>query len=531
MQINSKNDVHYGYVRVEMTAMDTKAVLSKTSHRIADFIVNISETNVPDDCLSAALCPLSVPPDQDATNHILVLNDDCLRNVLQRLNLTDLCKAADVCVRFNQAAKYIFRTNYSADLTTNYSADFNTFNFANYATNILNLKLSDIETLLRNFGPAIESLEIDKNLLGIGTFDRATDVICMISKYCRNVKNMTISNVNLNQEFKRLQPIFAQLEHFRMNEEEYDCFEKLQEMDATMAYLLSVCDNLKTLHLERNECEIQNPLKCIVQKFPSLQEARIDFYSSVHDDILKKFFELNPTLKRLEMYLTDEEVRPTRLFRWIGQHLVHLTELDIYGKFDNDLENSVIEQRQNDYQCLGRLSKLKVLKLNLCSLSVTPLIESLAANSIPIEHLEIVDGFFDNESIKNISKLKKIKILRLSYSNNMTDDYLIELAKELPQLSELILEFFNCYEDTYISTIGITQVILHANRLSLLDLGLMCIKIKIDIDDYNAILKSVQNRPTKTKLVIEFRSSAVKFDISETILHQNRDWINIISRR
>lgn len=108
--------------------------------------MDFGEANIIDDLNS-----LSLPPDQDATNDILILNDDCLRNVLERLNLLELSSAAEVCVRFNRLAKDIFRSKYN--------------NFTDDIVDFCRLRLFDIEIVLRNFGSLIESLQINENIL------------------------------------------------------------------------------------------------------------------------------------------------------------------------------------------------------------------------------------------------------------------------------------------------------------------------------------------------------------------------------
>lgn len=210
----------------------------------------------------------------------------------------------------------------------------------------------------------------------------------------------------------------------------------------------------------------------------------------------------------------------TKVFRWIGKHLIYLIELE----FDECL-SSINKDDQEDVQFLSSLKSLKVLKLNFYWFSVTPLMESLAANNIPIVHLVLRKGSVDIKAIKGISKLKQIKILEMTKTSNMTDDYLIELAKELPQLIELHLEITILWKFN-LSTTGITKAISHANSLSFLKLKIAN-TIKIELDDYNDMLKSVMTRPERTKLVIDIASKAIEDNVPRSILHQNCDRLTI----
>lgn len=155
--------------------------------------------------------------------------------------------------------------------------------------------------------------------------------------------------------------------------------------------------------------------------------------------------------------------------------MVNLTELE-FDECLNIFETT--EHRQIDIHCFKSLTSLKVLKLNFHSFSITPLMENLAANEIPIEYLEIRFGFFDSQSIKAISKSKQIKIQKI-------DNFVIELAKELLQLKKLRLK--QIFDDFNLSITGITKLISHANRLSLLEINATN-KIKIEEKNYNAML-------------------------------------------
>lgn len=336
----------------------------------------------------------------------------------------------------------------------------------------------------------------------------------MIVKRCSNVKKLMISNVEMDQGLMPLQPLFAKLDHFIMERGiSYSDLKTVQDMDETMTYLLEACDNLKTFHLKRlhpdGSISISHskPIKFIGRKFKLLQEARIDGFDVTHD-ALEIFIEQNPTLNKLIVKsCNNENRRSTEVFGWIRQHLINLTELEFDEMF----------RGEKDFQSLSGLRLLRVLKLNFRWSSVTPLMEGLAANDIPIEHLKLSCGIVDSETIKAISKLKQIKIFETFVSNEMTDDYLIELSKELPQLRQQHLK--EVVSGSNISPIEIAKAISHANRLSLIKLDLIG-RIKIEVNDYNAILKSVLNRPENTKLVIDIKNEGIDVDVSEEILHQ-----------
>lgn len=96
-------------------------------------------------------------------------------------------------------------------------------------------------------------------------------------------------------------------------------------------------------------------------------------------------------------------------------------------------------------QSLVNLHSLKVLKLHFNRLSITPLTKALAANGIPIEHFEILGGVIDDDGIKSITQLKKLTVLELFHTLDMTNEHLITIAKELPNFSRISFATWNSY--------------------------------------------------------------------------------------
>lgn len=171
---------------------------------------------------------------------------------------------------------------------------------------------------------------------------------------------------------------------------------------------------------------------------------------------------------------------------------------------------------------MGQLKSLQLLEIVLGSNPVEPLITSLVTNETPIQHLVLRNGVIDNKAVEGLLQLKQIRVLNLSTISNLTEEHLIDIAKELPKLEELYL--FEVPDE--IGTIAIKKVVKHAKKLSVLRLVSMQ-SIEIDVDDYKAILKNVQSRPEKTKLMIEVVSDGDKVDVPEEMMNANREWLHI----
>lgn len=99
---------------------------------------------------------------------------------------------------------------------------------------------------------------------------------------------------------------------------------------------------------------------------------------------------------------------------------------------------------------------------------------------------------------------------------------MIDLAKGLPELNELHLEKMS----REFSTIAIKEVIEHSKKLSKLHLESKY-GIEIDVDDYLTMLKSVQNRPEKIKLLIEITTKIGQVDVPKEVMEENREWFHI----
>lgn len=248
----------------------------------------------------------------------------------------------------------------------------------------------------------------------------------------------------------------------------------------------------------------------IKHKFVKLEKAHM--FGCYHFDqgTVKDFIEKNPTLTKLSIVSNDNwtSAEPIDL---IGRHLKRLVELEI------DEEMCHIDGTH--FQSLGQLYALKVLKLNFSTTPTTPLLECLVKNKVSIEDLKVYNGYVDCKAIEYISHMKQIKKLELIENDGVfTDKHLIQLAEGLPQLNELHLKELS----NDITTIGLKQMLPHAQKLQLLQLESVY-SITIDVDDYKAMLKTVKNRPGKVNLLIKITSDGDKVEVDETMLAENRE--------
>lgn len=251
------------------------AALANVWHRIGNRKVNVKAGHLhhQPDYIRAPVNPLLLPPDQNSDSHILnALNDDCLREVFQKLNWIDLSKAAQVCVRFNQHAKVAFVGKYK-DLNLKFLPN-------KYQT----IKKKEAENLLQNFGEAIQSLDIDSFIL-----DLNVPFLRIASKYCTKLKVLKLHSFDFKGNLKKIRPLLQRLEELHFS----DC-----ECYYGMKFVLSNCLKLKVLRF--NSCDMGQGA-FIKQHFPKLEEASLNESYNFDESTLNSFIIQNPALMKLSI--------------------------------------------------------------------------------------------------------------------------------------------------------------------------------------------------------------------------------------
>lgn len=397
-------------------------------------------------------CIVSVDVHQPEQNPLILnmLHDDCFRDIFKYLDLFTLTNVAGVCVRFKRIAKEIFSSNHK------------------------HVRLSSIAVyerrMLRNFGSSMESLCVVAH-----TSSSNSAMFQLIRQHCSSkLKKLHLIRFPFGTDWMKLHPMPAQLENLTLE----NC-----EINGNFDRLMETCTELKVVNFTTCHSWYGDYLN---QKFPKIEHATFSSFGFGYCGF-DAFIKLNPSLKRLSFRLC--KMLLFDVINSVIQTLPLLTELEIDG---TQLHGTELEKIIPD---LSQLNCLKTLKLNFDSLSVTPLMKGLVENQAPIEHLKILSGIFDTEAIVAVSQMKQITILNLIKCNGLTDEHLTQLTKGLPQLKELHLN----HRYASISARGLKEMLVHANRLSLLELN----SIDFYIGDYQNMLATVQSRPERLKLLIE----------------------------
>lgn len=461
------------------------AALSKSEHRVAKCTLTVKPAYVKHQPDYKAF----KPPKQDSPQHILnALNDDCLEGVFKQFKLPDLSVAADVCVRFQQHAIDAFTLKYKHVIKFEHVAQFKG-------------NPGKFEVMLRNFGSLIQTLCVNRNVLKADSIE----LLKMVNKYVPTLKNLKLCNFQVAESVNDVHSLFSKLETLSLS----NC-----AFTSGAETLLTRCAELKQLALY----DVDWDNYCIDHTFPKLEEVLLSSCSTIDDAEFKKFITSNPTLKKLSID-DNSELKSVSIIQAIGKNLQNLVELKI------DQEH--FELRQNQFQkctlTLGQLSSLTKLTLNNNGFSVKLLLNKLAESAVPLEYLSLSNGSIgdDSSAIKSMSELLKLKHIELEHIKNLTDEHVSVLAKGLPQLREMHLKGKTA-ED--ITTDGLRNMLNHAKVLSHLVLQ-RASNVTIGMNDYKAMLKSVQDRAEKIKLVIEITGDGDKVDVPDKVLSANQEWL------
>lgn len=476
--MHTKENFQYGFIQFK-TEEIASTVLLRSPHWISNCMVKAKVADFWHQTVSQPEPPnpLYVPPEQDSDSQILnALNDDCLREIFKYFDVRDLTSVADVCVRFNELATKTFSSSYKMVIISSSTSE----------------KFQ--ESLLRNFGSSIEAIGFMSN-----TRNSDNSALRLIGQHCTTkLKQFSLMSFHFENKWPNFYPNFAQLETLTL----VDCHFK----NGTKQ-MLSTCADLKKLDFYG--CFWND--KCLNQTFSKIERAGFNSNFGFSNSEFDAFITLNPTLKYVSVIAGSLD--SSKVIQSVIQKLPTLLELEI------DLSTT----HPKEFEKLGQLNCLKVLKLNFNSLSVTPLMKSLVENRAPIEKLAIIKGQLDTEAIDTIAQMKEIQILDFVKCYGLTDEHIIAMATGLPQLQEFHLQKL---VSANLSTTGMKKMVAQASKLKLLELNFID-DIEIDVNDYKMMLKAVQNRPEKIKLLIEIKNNGDKVDGIEEILMENRNYLEI----
>lgn len=130
-------------------------------------------------------------PESREEANVLNLNDDCIQEIFERLNVLDLCLVAEVCQRFKTNAQKRFAIQHKS------------FHFFEIVT----LDSDRMNNFMECFGPFVENLEVSSVFL-----HDEMGFPHMLMRHFTSLNALTLHEFNLNDAIaEKLKPLFVRL--------------------------------------------------------------------------------------------------------------------------------------------------------------------------------------------------------------------------------------------------------------------------------------------------------------------------------
>lgn len=490
--INPKAYPHY-FVQF-LNEEDATTALESSRWNDGWIVVAADPLDQPDHPLQAS------PVDRDLTI-VSKLNDHCIQKIFKHLDAFDLADVAEVCVRFNENAHSIFELKHKRVC----------FDFP------FRHRAHKFEDVLNKFGTYIESININVN-----TFPSESSAIEMIAANCEpKLTSVTLISFNFNMNLDSLRPIFCGVRSLNLSW----CMG-----DVRLQQLLGVCSALESLTLQ-NSLNITH--HAFTQTFPDLRALSLNHITA--NEVLFQWFIIHhPNLTSISI----ESTMSVRALNVIGQHARNLQSLKFIQGYNSSTRFTRDELR-HQMESIARLSSLTTVQINLGRNAIDAFMEALVVGRVPIRDLDLV---FMGDSVDNVvaclSQLKQLKNIKLCtnyHSRRLTNAHAVSLAENLPQLEELRLrEYHDSYrlyphyqfESRLTMDGGVKRMIEKSATLKVLRLESI-LHIRIEVDDYNAMLKMIQKRSPMVPLKIEICGYSMTVNVPADRLEENRNLFSI----
>lgn len=339
------------------------------------------------------------------------LNFDVLRDTFGHFNVEDLIVMADVCTTFRQVARKEFSSRHKTVILRakvmesvfevdgvkkmRRGKNFEVNRFRN-----LFVARSHWISVLRIFGDSITSLAV-----AYEQFDEHPPVLKAIVEYCsESLVHLTLCKAKLtNEMILEWRPLLSRLQRLILS---YCDFNSGAEADGSL--MLIFCVKLQWLEIA-GEMSFDRPVALPQLKCLNLYDSHL-----TKTDV-ERLIVLNPKLVHLSLPSStlDFELISTRapnieylMLRWDGIHTP-------------------------DWKNFNNLESLSIIG----PVTVTTLLESIAAAAIPLRKLQLMQVRVTNECIAQLSKLVNLKSLHLMFTpNNLGSSEVLSIVRNSPDL-------------------------------------------------------------------------------------------------
>lgn len=424
-------------------ANDARRASVFTAHTIAGNVVNV---RMPDTIVQ--------PP------NLLSMPDDCVRDIMHRLELKDLCSVAGASQRLRTLAKAVFRPKGK------------------------NLRLrvksvQDVQECLRSFGPEIQSIciklsdELQKS--------HHNSVLNVLVQHCGGtLTTLRIHNFTFEMNsaiIAESRPLLAGLKKIILHKCTISvkwfvhCHQlvELELIDTHVTYngaQYQTCLNLETLKIYGSKPWVDYGLHLFLMQNEQLKTLQVLPLQTSSSRSHQSYGEILYCVPRSVDNLTIVPAEATRL-----DHLPSLKTLRIEGLYLNNYSAAVINNLRNDN----------------------------------IEHLEIDLNYYgiDRQNAESISRLRKIKTLKLHCSGGCGSSELLDMVGNFKDLTDLVVSSHRNALNEY----NILCLLEHCPNLrrlclSFADNGDDGFKLQMSEQIYHKMLDAVWRRLDKTPLCV-----------------------------
>lgn len=389
---------------------DAETILRKRYHRIKNYVFTVEQFDEPAIGNAAAGEPF------------LRVNQKHWDQILNYLDVLDLCAVANTCTLLKKMAEQVFSSKF----------DHITWRAGNQSAN----------DIFDTFGHLISSLDVD-------IVDPCADFDRIVGK-CMNLRNLSVwmngdRFAPLNDGTRvGLQVLFSQLHQLSVNcRQFFDCKTAIQlfiHCSSLESFAINCASSFDSVCNKINVC------------FGQLKEIKLQLNATINDHGLETLLNCNRGVKTL--YIDECPRLTSKSIEIIACCVPWLEQLTL-----GPLKNF----GQADLCHLGTLRYLKSVEILLDP--AVPLMNVIYSAGIPIERLALWYVNVTGTLVEQLTRMKSIRSLTIC-SYTVTNNHLKLIADKLPLLTELRLA-----GSKYVTIEGLTNMLYSTQKLIMLQLN------------------------------------------------------------
>lgn len=278
-----------------------------------------------------------------------------------------------------------------------------------------------MDILFRNFGPLIHALHLTGKGDKCGMDE--SELLTLVKTYCPSLKELTLDDIGNDDDddfnCTELVPLFGGLEKLSVSS---------ADVCDSFGAILSDCHDLKYLNVGYVPATMW-----MNHKFPKLETLVISINWAFESFL--KFHE------NLETLIYDDVDILSSVFPTLSKTSLKLETFHCnIAEIDDDDED--LEKLKENILQLSKLKSLRNVTFTCEASTLNLLVDAFAKECTPIEHFEIVGCPIDRELIVGLSKLTKLKTLKLTRCE-ISKETLVTVNKLLNGVKMVIIKEFD----------------------------------------------------------------------------------------